>query len=318
MKQFKFKGVQILQLVLVSTAALLFSCNKDITVPEKAVVTTTPPVTVNATMTAFIEGDSFISNQGGAVLNDSAIIITGVDPSGNRIQLVVKGATEPGVFVISAKSGHNALYKIGASEPYVADSAGSGGQIRITGMDTTNRIISGTFSFKGTRANNTAKVITGGDFRMNYDVEITPDINENDTVYSTNPNISLNKMSAIVVSGVVTDTVDFVNVTSFMYLGNLHLTGYNSDAERITIAISPTATPGTIGLEGNFGPNSAYYMSPNPNSLLYAAVKNLSDITVTSNNVGMRRIQGTFSFEARITGGTGMKQINNGKVDIYY
>lgn len=273
------------------------------------------PVASGSKLTAVMNGDSFISIQSGAIISDSAIVINGADRNGNRIELIVKNTKNAGVYPITSATGHSASFRAGAQEPYIADSLRGGGQIRVIAVDTVNQMISGVFSFEGERLNGSVKAITGGEFKLPYTLDLEPIIDENDTVYSTNPKKLLSLMSAIV----GTDTIDFEFTESFMYLGNVHLSGYNDDNERIVIACSPDAAAGNISLAGNFGPNSAYYRSPFPNSLAYAAVSGQSDFTITLNDKTKRHMVGTFNFMGKVLGGgSGTKNVNNGVLDFYY
>lgn len=314
MKQKKLSGALLLPLVVAAFAALFFSCNKDISVPADESKTSNPPSNRKANLTAVIDGDSFKSSQATAVLSDSGFYISGISMGGDRIQLMMKNGDEPGLYVINNKSKHYAVYRESGVE-YRSDSTHGSGQIRVTNLDTINHVISGTFAFTGERNNGAIRNVNGGDFNITYTVTITPPIDENDTVFSTNPKKGLNKMSAIIVGS---DTIDFEHVESFQYLNNLYMTGYTDDEERIMITVAPDEPAGMVQLVGNFGTNSAYYRSPIPSSLEYAAEAGSSTLTITSNDLAQRRIVGTFFFKGKVAGGTANKQINSGTLTIYY
>lgn len=310
MKKNNFNGLWLMTLMLTCSSVLFFSCNKDVTVPQKSGTDDGKTPQYNSMFNAVVGGDSTSATTISAVISDTAIVLSGTDKDGGRILLTIRQEDEekkitdnlkkvPGLYTINKLSKHSASYKKNATEAYIADSTRSTGQISISGFDTINQVISGVFNFKGLRANGSSMIINGGNFRIHYILNRLPDADENDTVYSVNPNKNLDQMSIVVDTlgvgdtTVVPDTLSFEMVESFMYLKLLHMTGFDEDGRRVTIAVDPNIAVSTVTLKSNFGPNSAYYVAPTTLVNYGAQASPLGQLVVTENDKVKRHIVGT-------------------------
>ncbi|MES2627422.1 MAG: DUF6252 family protein [Bacteroidota bacterium] len=320
MKQTRFPKPLLLPLVAALSAIVLFSCNKDISVPDRS--TSTPTVTDPqkvSRLVAVIEGDSFKSIQTEAMITDSGLYISGVSATGDIITLNViqrnrleNNKVKLGSFTINSLNPHSAKLRKKDGSEYRADSTRQSGEIRVINLDTVNKMVYGTFAFRGQRADGSVKVVNGGDFKIAYDVAVVPVADPNDSIFSTNPQRIFNEMTAVI----DTDTVVFDNVISFMYQGGLHLNGSNNNGEEINIQIDPKQVPGTVSLVGNFGNNSAFYLPKLPSVLKYSAQSGA--FVISKHDRIIKHIEGTFYFTAKLAGSATTKQIKQGELSIDY
>ncbi len=97
--------------------------------------------------------------------------VTGEDhDSGSRIALSISSVKSVGTYNLSSKNlNYGRLFKIG-SGPYYYTSTKNTGQVTITKLDLTNKIISGTFDFTAEDENNPANTIkvTDGRFDVKF------------------------------------------------------------------------------------------------------------------------------------------------------
>lgn len=311
----KSKSLWIAPLCAALFSLTFFACKKDITVVNNDKNGVSYGAFVGY-MTAMVEGDSFVSSGTSAVISDSDIVINSTTLDDNNIQLVITTTKmEEGIFVINSTNKHSAAYEPFNQAPFVAKTNNNGGQIRITKFDTVNKRIAGIFYFDGTRTGGGNKVVTDGRFEVSYKLEKSPPRDPNDTVFSVNPKAYLSTMSAIIKSTTDTDTVAFSATESWFLLGNLYLSGIDSTKQRITIAVEPSAF-GSFSLQGNFGPNSAYYVSKAKQT--FTAESGTFDIS--ENDTISRHLKGTFNFTGKISNSNPAikRDILRGQLEFYY
>lgn len=297
--------------------ALASACNKDIVVPNNGANDAPDPVAINSSLVAVIDGDSFISSNILVELNDTSLLINAGNQAGAVIRINVNiSDPEPGIYTIDGLEGHDANYLPAGGNLYVADGPTNGGQIRITSVDTANRIIGGAFFFSGINSTGERKSVNSGKFTLQYTVRKSPPPTVNDSVFSTNPLRANNQMSAVVISATDTDTVAFSSVKSFQYLNNLYLEGTNN-RHKISLILDPDQNVATVAIDGSGSFNSGYYQNQTNNNKFPVES---GTVDVTRNDTLLRRISGTFEFSAKRVNTTpaDSRTISNGSFDIYY
>jgi hypothetical protein len=158
--------------------------------------------------------------------------------------------------------------------------AQSGGQVSITSIDTTNKKISGTFSFKVYRIMDSSTVtFTEGSFTdITYSTTLPPG-NGSDTFRFKVDNVPYN----------------YSFITGINAFGHINLSGAApSGVPAAGIQILPTATPGNFLMSLPGGDYSGVY---NPDQDPFHSKQSISgSLQIIEHNTTTKRIRGTFDF----------------------
>jgi len=288
-------------LVAALFATVLFSCTKDIKVPDKVIDNDgLVDQGVTSSLTAVIGSDTFRSTQTLAIINDTSIKISGSNANGDIIELYVRD-TVLGVFKVGSDT--TCSYKDAKNnEKYVANKATDQGNITISSIDSAKKLITGTFVFIGRQTVGVkTRTITEGSFKLKLDWKKTHEVNVNDTVYREDRPGIIDSLSAVYNA---TDTIIFNPLKPYQYLGWLHLEG-TKNGDKFHINFPPNIEPGTYMLSGDLSTYSAYYLDSISPTVKYRYVADgASELIITENNTLTRKVIGTFNFHGVVEGTT--------------
>jgi len=238
---------------------------------------------------ATISGTQWVANtlSSGARIN-GIINLTGKSSDGKTLSITLKDSgvhqytlaqqTLNASAYTDSASGNNIAFTSNASD----DPSLAGGSVNITSIDTVNKRMSGTFTFRVFRPTDSAtKNITLGSFtNIPYTTTLAP-ANNTDTLYVTVDDTLYN---AVLIGGVKT-------------FGRINLTGTNAtNIKSLAISIPDTTSVGTYPLSSII--NQAYYGGWNNTAASETLESSVGSVTITSHNTSTKRIRGTFNFTA--------------------
>lgn len=238
---------------------------------------------------ATINGTQWVANtlSTGARMN-GIINLTGRSNDGKTLTITLKDSgvhqytlaqqTLSAAAYIDSASGNNISFTSNASD----DPSLAGGSVNVTSIDTVNKRMSGTFSFRVFRPTDSTSVnITLGSFtNISYSTSLTP-VNNTDTLYVTVDDTLYN---ATLVGGVAA-------------FGRINITGTNStNTQSLGISIPDTTTVGTYTLSSII--NQTYYGGWNNTTSSETLESSVGSVTITLHNIATKRIRGTFNFTA--------------------
>jgi hypothetical protein len=228
-------------------------------------------------------------------VSNSGVSINGLSKTGEEISMVVPvfqtGTYPLGGLALSYAQYVNLLGNV--AKVYSSDASTSGGSITISGIDTVNHLMSGSFLLNLVDlSDNSIKTITDGVFNnIPYSGNVVP--------VTPPPGTSADTLNATV------DGSPFIGATvEALQVGDqLIIAGISSDGSKSIQLIMPfSITAGTYNLDFGTGNYIGVYY-PSPTVPLVSQAN--GSITIISNNTATRRIKGTFSFVANpITSGT--------------
>jgi hypothetical protein len=164
----------------------------------------------------------------------------------------------------------------------------AGGTVRITSIDTTNKKISGTFSFKVFRqTDGLQKTFTEGSFtNLSYTTTLAP-TNTNDTF----------KVKIAGTSWIPHSVVGVVNPAVGPLPAKIAIVANNATAtQNVSVIMPATITPGTYTLDFFGGTYIGTYAPDTDPSHSQASVS--GELVIISHNPTTKRIRGTFRFRA--------------------
>jgi hypothetical protein len=273
-----------LSLFFITSALIFYSCQKEV---DYALNQNNSNVTGD--FRAKIEGSQWVANKAAVASRMAGVInITGL---GTDRKLITITLTDSGVhrYILSDNTMNAAAYVDSTLPNTFAFTTNqgtyptqAGGEVNITSIDTVNKKISGTFSFKAYRMmDDLQRTITEGSFtNISYATTLPPS-SSTDTF-----KVKINGSSW---------TPGFVASVSTM--GTLAVSG--SDAagvKSVGLTMPSTITPGTYTLD-LFGAQyiGLYNPDSDPN---HSQASTSGTLTILSHNTSTRRIRGTFSFHA--------------------
>ncbi|HVU98816.1 MAG TPA: DUF6252 family protein [Puia sp.] len=263
--------------------------------------------------TATIDGAKWAASptrQAASILG-GIITITGVSADNREINLSIADSIA-GTYSLSQTSASLAAYgDLDSSNVYAfstnqgSDTGQAGGTVTVTEIDSVDRTISGTFSFKAWRdIDGRQKKITNGVFARIPYVTALPPTSAKDTL----------------VASIDGKAFTAINIQAATTSGQMTIIGATSDGtQSIGLLLPANASPGTYNL-GAANPSylGAYTLISGSSSTGF--VSSAGSVTITSNNTGASRIKGSFQFTAVDPTGstTTTHAIASGVFSVYY
>lgn len=278
--------LRIAHFLLAAFLLSLIGCSKEVSLENG---TGKGPAAVN--FYATIDGKRWDADSTQLVVVDAtSVSITGLSKTGAQMMLVVP-QLKVGNYNISITSDAYALYvNVLEANPtfFYSNSAVTGGVISITVVDTVNRLVSGTFQFSLIDpSNSSSKIVTAGVFNnLPYTGDsgpiVVPPVAGADTLLATIDGVPFFATVIQVVPSVA---------TSQLLIGGIAANG----TQAISLLVPANISSGTYSLDYATGKYVGFYY-PNP-SVPLASVAN-GTLIIISNNTTIKRIKGTFSFNA--------------------
>ncbi|MEQ3690744.1 MAG: DUF6252 family protein [Flavobacterium sp.] len=276
----------------------------------------------NSTGTFFranFDGQTWNATTTQAIVNSDYIAITGMRGNGSFFQITIPNGTIGTYNWANASSiaSLGLIYSLGSGQvPYLSlsnsDAANQGftgytdtAELVISSINTSTRVISGTFKFTGVRYDSTltqteTKVFTSGQFSIPYTSNTT----------SPSNNSFFCKLNG---ADYITTNVDGLSLG-----GQINIVGRRGNVENIGITLLQNITPGTYDLENlPLGTNNiGMYNVDNSGTNAYGA--NPGTVTITTHDVSAKHIVGTFQFTGTNFFNSTIHNISNGTFDVYY
>jgi hypothetical protein len=281
------------------------SCKKETSIEN--------PVSQVGNFTAKIDGVQWtaaLTSEQATILG-GVINITGISANNQEISITLNN-DQTGNYTLNQASLSLAAYAdIDSSDLYAfttnegADTTQAGGQVTILKIDSVQKTISGTFSFKVYRdLDGRGKTITSG-------------------VFTSLP--YTNKLPPASITDTLNATIDGMpwagqSIEASVSAGELSIVGSSTTgAQSIGLLMPSTATAGSYPLDGS----NPYYMglyTVLQTSTASGLVSNKGTLTILSNNTTTSRIRGNFQFTAVDPTGTSTAThtIASGLFSVYY
>lgn len=260
---------------------------------------------------AKINGTQWVANQV-AKADRAQGLITLMGQSNDGKSLVIT-LTDSGVhdYVVDENTFNSAAYMTSATAAPLSTNQSNldslaGGVVKVTALDTANKKISGTFSFKVYRMTDSAKAnITQGVFtNLSYAAApVTP-----------NPPTTSADTFSVKVDGA---QFDVASLTKALNMGTINIMAVSAGGGKsITLLMPATITAGTYPLDGSAGVVATYNTTTMP---ITAYIFTSGSLVVTSHNTTTRRLRATFSGAATdLTGANPDKQFTQGVIAVTY
>lgn len=256
---------------------------------------------------ADFSGETWTANTAQAQITSNSIIIGGIKTDGSAFGLAIEGSTT-GTY----QANQNLLAFNPANSEYAyaslnfANPTEDTGSITITSIDTVNKKISGTFTFKGYWTNTTETGVQP----INFTNGVFTNISYTTTV-DPNPNPTTDTFFAKV-NGVdfVENTIDVAEVISSGFPDSYSIVATKSNGDNVGFRISKTLGVGTHNFDGPFNPDLTSACLFNSN--LYTSVT--GTLTITSKTA--TRIAGTFQLSVNNFTTNDTKEITEGTFDV--
>jgi hypothetical protein len=307
---------KILLLFIAFSAPLFTSCTTDIEPIDPAVLIPNP--IENGQFKVDIDEQTFVATNVQAVVNASAIAITGLRSGNNDfIQITLPTPlNQVGTYTWTEATTNNVvlglIYSNSASEGFI--SAPSNGdfalfpaytdtaKVTVTSINVQNKTISGTFEFTGGRFNAAGALVmkkfTNGSFT-------------NISFVGAAVNPSANNFFAKI------DGTAFnpANISGTVLNNALTITGVKQNLETISLQLPSTITVGTY----NFTTPEEYFFNYIKNTSVTGIFNAQSgSFTIISHDTSTKKIKGTFSFVAKLISGETTHSITDGTFDVIY
>ena len=259
------------------------------------------------------DSQTFTANSTQAIVNNSAIAITGLKSDGSLFQITLVGLPTTGTFTNTNSTQLGLAYSPGSGQiPFVGVPSSSfagypsytdSTELKIVSIDTANKIIKGTFKFTGAKVDPitnqlATKIFTNGEFNLSYVADVPAPVN--------------NSFFAKI------DGSDFIptNTTGIKTNGVISIIGRRGSLENIGLTFVDTVTAGTTLTFTPFSNTRGQYLiDANPANVFGGT----GSITILSHNTSTKRISGTFNFvAATILPPIVTKNITNGTFDVTY
>jgi len=294
-------------LALLLTGWIFSACKKETSIENAS--------NTAANFTAVVNGVQWSAARTteGATLLQGMLNITGISVDSQEISITLTD-TSLGVHTLSPQTTSLAVfgyidssYTTNFSTSQGADSAQSGGEVTLTGINTLSKTVSGTFAFSVYRTSDgTQRTIASGVFNNIPYTNTLPGSNPGDTVTATIDGTAFTSES------IQASTLD----------AQLTILGSTSNASQSIALIIPTNT--TVGSHAltPTGASPAYmavydFVGSNGNNT--AAPANAGTINILENNTANSRIRGNFSFTTTDgASGNSNHTISSGFFSVYY
>ena len=303
MKNSKFKSLFI---VLFSILSFISCTNEPI---DPAIDLTNPGGGTTPTTAEFkadFNGATYIASASEAVITNNTIQIIGAKPDGSAFGLQIQAAT-----LGTYPAGQNLLVFNPSGSEYgyasfnTASPTENTGSITISNIDTVNKTISGTFTFKGYWTNTTETGVlpisfTNGIFNnIPYTTTTIPNPTTPDTFFA--------KVDG---SEFVETTIDVAEVIASGFPNSYSIVGSKANGDNIGLRISKNLAVGTYPFNGPF--NQDLTSNCVLNSLLYTS--DTGSFTIISKTA--TRIKGTFNIVVNNFSTSQNKTITEGAFDV--
>lgn len=294
MKKIKFLSVCF----VLFTAAFFTSCTTDVEPLDPNIILNPDPQNpVAGVLKVDFDGQTFVATTTQAVVNSTAIAITGLRSSnGDFIQITLAAPlNQVGTYTwdnaLAANTVLGLMYSNSGSLGYISGPQNSGdfaefpeyvdtATVTISSIDMENKTITGTFQFTGGRFSDDGaletKTFTNGSFT---NISFAGDI--------TAP--SSNSLFAKI------DGVDFIpaTVTANQLTDLLYIIGKKETIENISIVVPINVTPGTYEMD-IFGDHKAIYIKDTSSTGTFNSDE--GTLTIISHDTANKKIKGTFNF----------------------
>lgn len=279
----------LFSLIILSGIVFFQSCQQEIVDPNASTSG------VNGNFRAKIDGVQWVANAAtGANRLNGLISITGRSNDRKYITITL---TDSGVhnYTLDDMSFNAAAYidstlanPISFTTNQGLNPGDAGGTVRITTIDTVNKRISGTFSFKVFRQQDgLQRTMTEGSFTNLAYATTLPPANATDTF---NVKIGGTAWLPVSITGVKTPAVGPLPATIAIVANNATAT------KTVGLIMPATITPGTYTLDF-FG--GTYIGQYNPDTdPAHSQASTTGTLTILSHNTTTKRIRGTFAFHA--------------------
>ncbi len=258
------------------------SCQKEVSFDSGA------DPSLSGQMRAKIDGQQWVSGAGAdAYIGMGRVVITGLNTDRKYILL---NMADSGVhhYIVNSSSLNIALYQdstLGTVNTFDTNESSdpnlAGGEVNVTKIDTVNKKISGTFSFKAYRdADGAKRNITEGSFtNISYRTTIPPSMGS-DTF-------------RVKIDGTPFNPPVIMGNAAFglIQIGGSSVTSFPS----VNISMPENLAPGTYAF-GQLGLTGNYINSSDP---LNAQSSNSGNLTILEHNTSTKRIRGNFDFVAQ-------------------
>lgn len=307
---------QFLFLFLATTATLFTSCSTDVEPLDPSV--TIPEPSTNGKLKVDFDGQTFVATNVQAVVNSTAIAITGLRSGNNDfIQITLPAPlNQVGTYTWADATASNAMlglmYSNAASEGFISAPADGDfadfpaytdtAKVTITSIDTANKTISGTFEFTGGRfdaaENLVMKKFTNGSFT---NIKFSGD------VASPTGNTFFAKLDGAAFQP--------TSVTSTLLSGSIFVTGKKAGVENITLTVPSTITPGTYQFS-TFGEYMGMYILDSTQNGTFNA--DSGNFTIITHDTSTKKLKGTFNFIGKSLFSTDTHTITEGAFEVTY
>lgn len=268
--------------------------------------------TASGVFKADFDGQTFTANTTQAIVNNSTIAITGMKSNGSFFQITLLGTPAIGTYNNSNSTQLGLAYSTGSGQiPYIGASSSSfsaypsytdTAELKISSIDTANKIIKGTFKFNGGQINGSQfniKNFTNGEFNLNYTADVAAPTN--------------NSFFAKLDGAAFNPT----NITGIKSSGLISIVGRRGSVENIGLAFADNITAGTTVTFSPFSSNARgqYIVDNNPSNIFGGT----GSVTIISHNTTTKRVKGTFSFNAStLLPPISSRSITEGTFDVTY
>ena len=307
---------QFLLLFLTATTTILSSCSPDVEPLDPSV--TVPGPVVNGQLKVDIDGQTFVATNVQAVVNSTAIAISGLRSGNNDFLQITLPAplNEVGTYTWTDATANNTvlglIYSNSSSEAFVtAPNNGDFAEfpeytdtatITVSNIDTQNKTISGTFQFTGARfddaGNLLMKKFTNGSFT---NISFAGDI--------TGP--TSNSFSAKL-DGVAFDPA---TVNANKLSDKIFIVGKKASVENISLILPENVTPGTYEFD-TFGDYIGMYILDNTQNGTFNAAS--GSITIITHNTSTKKLKGKFNFVGESLFAPNTHNITDGEFEVTY
>ena len=306
---------RFLFLFLATTATLFTSCSTDVEPLDPSV--TIPEPSTNGKLKVDFDGQTFVATNVQAVVNSTAIAISGLRSGNNDfIQITLPAPlNQVGTYTWADATASNAtlglMYSNAASEGFISAPANGDfadfpaytdtAKVTITSIDTANKTISGTFEFTGGRfdaaGNLVMKKFTNGSFT---NIKFSGDV-----ASPTGNTFSAKRYDA---------PFNPVTISAISSSGKILVTGTTSDMGTITVQFPTAVIPGTYPLS-NVGEYVGMYLAGSQAGDVFAAES--GSITIISHDTTVKKVKATFNFLGKSPNNE-TADITEGKFEVTY
>ena len=283
----------------------MLSCNKELSYENSGGADS---ATTTGNFTALIDGVSWSASdtaEGASILLD-LINLSGVNANNQQLSIVLND-TLPGTYTLDQSSLSTAVFSdnntsAAYSSNQGTDTSQAGGTVTVTGIDRTNKTISGTFSFKLYRdSDGKQKVFTNGVFNKLPYVDSLPAATGTDSMHASIDGGSWTAQS--IIASAFSNTITIAG-------------SYSDGSKTIGLVMPQDITPGSYTLDYT---GTTYFGTYSP-SVSSGLASSSGTLQILENNNSTRRVRGNFNFTAvdPTNSSAQQYQITNGYFSVTY